>query len=520
MRKAGATASQTAEASSAPSERGWLSRLFFGTPVPDTRAQEVKKLRQQVNQIQNNLSVKRVGLSYVLELSYRDNDPKVAAAVVNALGDAYVQDKIDSRANAARRSGLWLEARIEEIRRLMNEAALDVQEFKARRDYRLADRPAPSDRDLGLDFLPKPASPPDSAAKTDTQKPATKDDQRITSPQEAPTLEELNSRALTYRKIYESYLQAYTDTVQRQSFPGTASRVISRAEPPTRQSSPRRGLTLVGSLVLGSMLGVGIALMRTAFGETVRSSNQLQRKIGAPLLGEIDDTHWLTRLPVIGKIFGRRSGRGRRRDANAFIVLRQPNSTAARQLVMTTAAIDGAADAIGTGVVGILGISKDVDDAAVCSNIALLNARAGKRTLLVETDTGRSNLTASFAPDLHFDLKDVIHAGVAPQDAIVPYGDERMLSLLFLGNTEMANFWTPERIEKLRTTINELRGQYDNIFVHLPPASDGDLTSRAVDSALIVTEMWRTKMSTLEELASRMRIADQPLLGVVAANFS
>lgn len=512
-----AATSQTSEPPSASTERGWLSRLLFGTPVPDTRAQEVKKLRQQINQIQNNLSVKRIGLSYVLELSYRDNNPKVAAAVVNALGDAYVQDKIDARSNAARRSGLWLEARIEEIRRLMNEAALDVQEFKARRDYRLADRPAPSDRDLGLDFLPKPANPPDSAAKTDTQKPAAKDDQRITSPQEAPTLEELNSRALTYRKIYESYLQAYTDTVQRQSYPGTASRVISRAEPPTRQSSPRRGLTLVGSLVLGSMLGVGIALMRTAFGETVRSSNQLQRKIGAPLLGEIDDTHWLTRLPLIGSAFGRRRGRS---GANAFIVLRQPNSTAARQLVMTTAAIDAAADAIGTGVVGILGVSKDVDDAAVCSNIALLNARAGKRTLLVETDTGRSNLTASFAPDLHFDLKDVIDGGVPAQDAVVPYRDERMLSLLFLGNTETADFWTPERIEKLRTTINELRGQYDNIFVHLPPASDSDLTSRAVDSALVVSEMWRTKMSTLEELASRMRIADQPLLGVVAANFA
>jgi Mrp family chromosome partitioning ATPase len=187
---------------------------------------------------------------------------------------------------------------------------------------------------------------------------------------------------------------------------------------------------------------------------------------------------------------------------------------------MTTAAIDSAADAIGTVVIGVLGISKDVDDAAVCSNIALLNARAGKRTLLVETDTGRSNLTASFAPDLHFDLKDVIEAGAAPQDAIVSYGDERMLSLLFLGNTETPDFWTPERVEKLRTTINELRGQYDNIFVHLPPASDGDLASRAVDSALIVSEMWRTKVSVLEELASRMRIADQPLLGVVAANFS
>lgn len=512
--KPAAKAPEKPTTSPAASQRGWLSRLFFGNPPPETQAEEAKKLRQQVNAIQDNLSIKRVGLSYVLELSYRDRNPKVAAAVVNALGDAYVQDKIDSRAEAARRSGLWLEARIEEIRRLMNEAALDVQEFKARRDYRLADRPAPSERDLGLDFLPKPTNSPDSNGKNDAS--AGKDNPRIAAAPEAPTLEELDSRALTYRKIYESYLQAYTDTVQRQSFPGTASRVISRAEPPKRQSSPKRGLTLVASIVFGCFLGIGIALVRTAFDETVRSSNQLMRKIGAPLLGEIEDTPFLARLPLIGKAFRRRERNG----ANAFIVLRQPNSPIARQLVMTAAEINGAAHENRAPVVGILGISKNVDDAAVCSNIALLNARAGKKTLLVEAATGRLNLTASFSPDLHFDLKDVLDAGVNPADAVVQYSGERALSLLFLGNTEPDDFWTPERIDKLRTAINELRGQYDNIFVHLPPASIGNLTTRAVDGALVVSELWGTKVSALEEVASRMRIAEQPLLGVVTANFS
>lgn len=518
--KAAKTAAPAANSAQKPeaasSQRGWLSRLFFSAPPRETQAEEDEKLRQQVNAIQDNLSVKRVGLSYVLELSYRSTSPKTAADVVNALGDAYVQDKIDGRTEAARRSGLWLEARIEEIRRLMNEAALDVQEFKARRDYRLANRPAPSDRDLGLDFLPKPGTSPDSAAKTEAPKDAAKDDQRLANAQEAPTLEELNSRALTYRKIYESYLQAYTDTVQRQSFPGTASRVISRAEPPKRQSSPKRGLTLVASIILGSFLGVGIALVRTALDETVRSSNQLMRKIGAPLLGEIDDTPFLARLPFIGRAFERRP----RGSANAFIALRQPNSAIARQLVITAAELSSAAHANGTSVIGVLGISRNVDDAAVCSNIALLNARAGRKTLLVEADTGRSNLTAAFSPSLRLDLKDVIDTGVSPADAVVPFDGERMLSLLFLRNTETSEFWTPERIDKLRAAINELRGQYDNIFVHLPSASTGELTTRAVDGALVISELWSTKVSALEEVASRMRIAEQPLLGVVTANFA
>ncbi|HML29770.1 MAG TPA: hypothetical protein PKE16_13200, partial [Hyphomicrobium sp.] len=187
--KATKTGGSTADGTQAVSnQRGWLSRLFFGNPPPaETQAEEAQKLRQQINAIQDNLSVRRVGLSYVLELSYRNTNPKTAAAVVNALGDAYVQDKIDGRTEAARRSGLWLEARIEEIRRLMNEAALDVQEFKARRDYRLTNRPAPSERDLGLDFLPKSGNSPAPAAKDDAPKDAPKDDQRLANAQEAPT---------------------------------------------------------------------------------------------------------------------------------------------------------------------------------------------------------------------------------------------------------------------------------------------------------------------------------------------
>jgi uncharacterized protein involved in exopolysaccharide biosynthesis/Mrp family chromosome partitioning ATPase len=495
---------------------GGLSRLLFGNSTSDSPASDDETLGEQMKEIQSNLSVKRVGLSYVLELSYNAKNPKLAAEVVNALADAYVQDKIDGRAESARRSGLWLEARIEEIRRLMNEAALDVQEFKARRDYRLADRPTPNNRDLGLDFLPKPSNGAAPPATADSKPAAPKNDGNTVSAQDAPTLEELDSRALTYRKIYESYLQAYTDTVQRQSFPGTASRVIARAEPPKRQSSPKRGLILLGSLVAGALIGVGIALVRTVADETVRSSNQLIRKIGVPLLGEIDNTLWTTRVPFVGKILKAT----RRRHGNNLTVLREPNSITARQLVMTAAKINTAAHAMGTPVVGVIGISKKVDAGAICSNIALLNARTGRKTLLVEAAPGPGNLTATFAGGNQARLKEVIDDGLNWSDAILQSREERSLSLLLLSNTETHAYWTPERVDKLRSVIREMQGRFDNIFVHLPSTSGDDLTSRAVDSALVVSEMWTTRLSELSEAAARLRIAEQPLLGVVAATFA
>ncbi|WP_024276139.1 Wzz/FepE/Etk N-terminal domain-containing protein [Hyphomicrobium sp. 802] len=497
-------------------ERGWLSRLLFGALPPPTPAQEAEKLRQIELTIQSNLGVKRVGLSYVLELSYRDPDPKKAAEIVNTLGDAYVQDKIDGRASAARRNSLWLEARIEEIRRLMNEAAIDVQEFKARRDYRLADRPTSSDSNLGLDFLPKPTSPASPATGDGASKAAPKDNQPVTTPQEAPTLEELDSRALTYQKIYESYLRAYTDTVQRQSYPSTSARLITRAQPPKRKSSPKGTLTLLGSLIFGGILGAGAALAMSVLNERVRSSNQLMRHIGAPLLGEIDDTRWRSRLPIVGKHLGRRQ----RRKRNALIVVSHPQSPDARQLVKTAAAINDAANARGAVAIGIFGISKAIDDAAVCSNVALLNARAGKRTLLIETEPGRTNLAASLVGDLQFDLKDVIEGRAEPEAAIVQYDIEPALSLLLVDKTEAAGFWTLQRVAKLSELIKSLSGSYENIFVHLPSGSDTEVVTKAVEGVVIVAEIWQTSLAELEDVASRMRIVGQPPLGVVSAKFS
>jgi uncharacterized protein involved in exopolysaccharide biosynthesis/Mrp family chromosome partitioning ATPase len=497
---------------------GWLHRLLFGDPVPMKQDEKDRVLRQQVNAIQDSLSVKRVGLSYVLEMSYRATDPNAAATLVNALGDAYVQDKIDGRADAARRSSTWLEARIEEIRRLMNEAALDVQEFKAKRDYRLADRPAipPPAGPFGLDLLPKTNDPSTAAGKRDAAPPPAKGDARTSLPEEAPTLEELDSRALTYRKIYESYLQAYTDTVQRQSYPNTSARVISRAEPPTRQSSPKRGLTLLGSLIIGSFVGIGIALIRASFDETLRSPNQLMRKAGVPLLSEIDNTRWVTRLPWIGK---RLRGSGRR-ASSAFVAIKQPHSAAARQLISVAASIGNAAQARRLETIGIAGMDRSVDDASIASNVAMLNARAGKRTLLIEADTGHFSLTPLLAPSLAHDLKDVVDGAVTADAAVVSYAEEPALALLLLSKTESDEFWTPARIQRLRDTIEQLRGHFDRIFVHLPPAESGDMILTVVDGTVIVSELWQTKVSALQEIASRMRIAGRPLLGVVAAKFA
>jgi len=179
------------------------------------------------------LSVHRVGLSYAIEISFSSTNPVRAAQIVNAVTEAYVRDQLDSKSEAARQGSKWLEERIAGFRSQMNMATKKVQAFKAKHDYRIPD--VARDRKEGT----------------------------IADAEE--TLEELEATAETYRKIFESFLQAYTTSVLRQSYPVSDARVITPATPPLGKSHPRTTLILALSLLVGLMAGLGSAFVRHSF---------------------------------------------------------------------------------------------------------------------------------------------------------------------------------------------------------------------------------------------------------------
>lgn len=214
--------------------RSWLRSAPAEPPSEDER------LLNAVQHVQANLDVRRVGISYAIQISYRSSSPTMAAEVADAVGSAYVEDQLRTRTEALRQSSVWLEERIDDLRRQMNAAALEVQEFKVKRDYRIVGRRA----DAGGG-----KSEPDGTASGDNH----------------VTLEDLESRAHTYRKIYESYLQAYAEAVQRQSYPGSNARIITKATAPQTRSHPKSLLILAVAGVLGALTGIGIAFMRHSF---------------------------------------------------------------------------------------------------------------------------------------------------------------------------------------------------------------------------------------------------------------
>ena len=102
-------------------------RSLFRRPTDDAERQ-VSRL---VSRFQKSLSVKRRGLTYILEIHYWAGDPTKAARISTALAEAYLEDQRQAKSDMTARASGWLGDRIEEMRDRVRAADQAVAAYKA-----------------------------------------------------------------------------------------------------------------------------------------------------------------------------------------------------------------------------------------------------------------------------------------------------------------------------------------------------------------------------------------------------
>lgn len=426
----------------------------------------------------DRLDVRRVGMSYAIELSFTSIDPDKAARVANTVAEAYVADQLATRARAARQGSDWLEERIEQIKLQMNEANLRVQEFKARRDYRIIGN---SDASRGQDAGSSPLS--------DT----------VQVRRDINTLEALESTAQTYRKIYEMFLEAFAEAVQRQSFPFANARIITKATKPFTKSHPKPKLVLALGLLVGTMAGCGIALVRNSMDGSVRSPRQIREELGIECLGQ---------LPRLN------AKEAKRRFA---IVHDAPSSRFSDGVKRVKTAIRIASKAQPIHSLGVTSALPGEGKSTIAANLAMLSATSGMRTLLVDADIRNSTLSRALAPEATAGLVDVLIGSAADGECIIQHSS--MLDVLPAARKEPVKDSSDLLgSEAMRQLLSDLRKTYNVVIVDLPPVhalADSLAVSSLIDSVILLAEWGQTPFQMLVETAYTLRTAQASMLGVV-----
>lgn len=104
---------------------------FVGNLFSDGHASsEFEQTRKALERFEKNRTIRRLGLTYVMEIGYTSKDPQKAAKIANAIADAYIVDQLEAKYQATRRASVWLQDRIKELRTQASAAQKAVVDFK------------------------------------------------------------------------------------------------------------------------------------------------------------------------------------------------------------------------------------------------------------------------------------------------------------------------------------------------------------------------------------------------------
>lgn len=91
---------------------------------------EFELIRKALERFEKNRTIKRLGLTYVMEIGFTSYDPQKAAKIANSIADAYIVDQLEAKYQATRRASVWLQDRIKELRTQASAAQKSVVDFK------------------------------------------------------------------------------------------------------------------------------------------------------------------------------------------------------------------------------------------------------------------------------------------------------------------------------------------------------------------------------------------------------
>ncbi|MFT3724253.1 MAG: polysaccharide biosynthesis tyrosine autokinase [Hyphomonadaceae bacterium] len=84
-----------------------------------------------VNSVRGSVSVNRLGSTYIIEISARSGNPKMAATLANTLAEVYLDNQLETKFEATRRAQEWLNDRLSILREELRDAESKVEAHRA-----------------------------------------------------------------------------------------------------------------------------------------------------------------------------------------------------------------------------------------------------------------------------------------------------------------------------------------------------------------------------------------------------
>ncbi|MBA2671301.1 MAG: hypothetical protein H0U67_13080, partial [Gemmatimonadetes bacterium] len=299
-------------------------------------------------------------------------------------------------------------------------------------------------------------------------------------------------------KLKEEEIQTTSET--------SSVRVLDAALEPRRPVGPRPLMNLLIALVVGSVVGVGLALGREAMDDAVRSEEEVRHVTGgARVVGIIPHT-----VSSRGALNG---GRGNSRWALSVQAGRRPDRTEADAYREIEASLR-LGEQGGPRTVVVTGTDVGANRWAVSRGLAFHMARYRARVLLVQADVRGTAHVAGAGNTGLWEIEDERDwtAALAPRSQ---EGGTASIDLLAFAQDDPHEAFDPSRLGEL---LSRFAGEYDAVIVDapdFPASSDAAVLSRHADITVLVAQQGRTDRELLARAVSRLAQMEVAFAGVV-----
>lgn len=322
--------------------------------------------------------------------------------------------------------------------------------------------------------------------------------ERVSEQSRGVQLTVLRREADTNRALYDALLQRYRELNAAAGVTSNNISIVDRAEVPRSPISPQPVINVLLGALLGLAVGCVLAFLRERFVDRVRSPEDVEEKLGLPVLGV---------MPLV-------------RDEDPVQQLDDPKSSMSEAGATLRSLLQMATAHGAPKTLLVTSSSQSEGKSTTSISIARTFAQAGYTVLLIDADLRRPSLHRRFGSDNKVGLSNVLFGEVAPQAAVGKTAVER-LSVVPSGPIPPS---APQLLtrEAMSRALSDYAGKFDIVVIDSPPIlglADVIQLSAFAEAVLFVLDAETRRIAQVKTSLRRLLRANARVIGVVLTKF-
>lgn len=326
-------------------------------------------------------------------------------------------------------------------------------------------------------------------------------------PEAERELVSLTRRATVNAGIYTFLLQKHEEARIAQAATIASVNVIDPAITPDRPIKPQKAKNLLLGLIVGAMLGVGLAFFREYLDDTIKDEEGVRRVFNYPVLCII---------PHIGRSSKEPQSDTGKVPERTLIAKLEPKSPAAEAFRSLRTSIHFSGLKKAKQVLLVSSTFPGEGKTTVSANLAVTLAQTGGRVLLVGCDLRLPTLHTLFNQPNNPGLTEVLVGDASLEQAIHPTG---LFNLDFISaGTTPPNPAELLGSEAMTTVLAKLRQRYDTILLDAPPllaVTDAAVLTTQADLVLLVLQVGRVPLKLAGRSRDVLGSVQAPVAGII-----